>query len=71
MNIPEHLLNKVVCMDALELLKQLPDKSVDLVLTDPPYNLDFLKYDTLTDKTGRKFHHTNNLQWDLNKKNER
>lgn len=30
-------LNKVYCMDALELLKQLPDKSVDLVLTDPPY----------------------------------
>jgi DNA modification methylase len=24
-------LNKVYCMDALELLKQIPDKSVDLV----------------------------------------
>lgn len=30
-------LNKVYCMDALELLKQLPDESVDLVLIDPPY----------------------------------
>jgi len=29
--------NKVYKMDAFELLKQLPDKSVDLVLIDPPY----------------------------------
>jgi len=31
--------NKVYKMDAFELLKQLPDKSVDLVLIDPPYNI--------------------------------
>jgi site-specific DNA-methyltransferase (adenine-specific) len=27
--------------DCLEVLKQLPDKSIDLILTDPPYNIDF------------------------------
>jgi len=32
-------INKVYCMDALEFLKQIPDSSVDLVLTDPPYNI--------------------------------
>lgn len=32
-------LNEIVCIDALELLRALPDKSVDVVLTDPPYNL--------------------------------
>lgn len=31
-------INQVCCGDALDLLKLLPDKSVDLVLTDPPYN---------------------------------
>jgi DNA modification methylase len=31
-------INKIYCMDALEFLKQMPDQSVDLVLTDPPYN---------------------------------
>ena len=31
--------NKVYCMDAFELLKQLPNNSVDLVLTDPPYGI--------------------------------
>lgn len=33
-------LNKVHCVDCLEALKQLPDKCVDLVLTDPPYGND-------------------------------
>ena len=31
--------NKVYCMDCLELMKQMPDKSVDLIITDPPYNI--------------------------------
>ena len=25
--------------DCLELMKELPDESVDLVITDPPYNI--------------------------------
>jgi site-specific DNA-methyltransferase (adenine-specific)/modification methylase len=32
-------LNKIYCMDALEFLKTIPDNSVDLVVTDPPYNV--------------------------------
>lgn len=30
-------LNKIYNADCLELMKQIPDKSIDLVLTDPPY----------------------------------
>jgi len=37
--------NKVYEMDAFELLKQLPDKSVDLVLTDPPYGITACEWD--------------------------
>jgi len=33
------LLNKVHCCDCLELMREMPDKSVDLVLTDPPYGI--------------------------------
>jgi modification methylase len=33
------LVNKVHCVDALELLARLPDNSVDCVVTSPPYNL--------------------------------
>jgi site-specific DNA-methyltransferase (adenine-specific) len=31
--------DKIVCGDTLNLIKNLPDKSVDLVIADPPYNL--------------------------------
>ena len=31
-------LNKIYCGDCLDLMKEMPDKSVDLVLTDPPYS---------------------------------
>lgn len=37
----EQYLNKVTCGDCLPILKSLPDKSIDLVLTDPPYGMSF------------------------------
>lgn len=36
MNIDE-LVNKVHCMDALELLARLPDNSINCIVTSPPY----------------------------------
>jgi len=32
-------LNKIECADNLEYLKKIPDDFVDLVVTDPPYNI--------------------------------
>ena len=32
-----NILNKVICGDAVEVMKQIPDNSIDLVLTSPPY----------------------------------
>ena len=32
--------NSTVCGDAFRALKKIPDKSVDLLIVDPPYNLD-------------------------------
>jgi len=34
--------NKILEGDALKLFKKIPDNSIDLVLTDPPYFLDKL-----------------------------
>jgi len=31
--------DNIYCGDCLELMKEMPDKSVDLVLTDPPYGI--------------------------------
>lgn len=33
----EDMINKVICSDCLEVLRDIPDKSVDLILTDPPF----------------------------------
>ena len=30
-------LNKIYCMDCLDGMREIPDKSIDLVITDPPY----------------------------------
>lgn len=34
-------LNKIIHGDCLEVMRDIPDKSIDLVLTDPPYGIDF------------------------------
>ncbi len=31
--------NKIICGDALEIMKKIPDESLDLIVTSPPYNL--------------------------------
>jgi len=35
----EEYLNKIICGDCLTVMKEMPDSSVDLVVTSPPYNL--------------------------------
>jgi modification methylase len=38
MNELEKFINQVIYGDALEILKQIPDNSIDLGITSPPYN---------------------------------
>ena len=38
-------LNEIIQGDCLEVMKGITDKSVDLVLTDPPYNINKAKWD--------------------------
>ena len=35
MKYPDDFINKIIQGDCLEIMKQMPDKCVDLVLTDP------------------------------------
>lgn len=42
-------LNKIICGDALEELRKLPDESVDLILTDIPYGETGNKWDEKVD----------------------
>lgn len=41
----ETLKNRVICTDAMTLLKSLPSTSVDAVITDPPYGNTDLEFD--------------------------
>jgi len=38
MKYPEDHINKVICGDCLEIMKDIPDKSIDCIITSPPYN---------------------------------
>lgn len=36
---PNSFINQFICGDSIEVMKQIPDETVDLVVTSPPYNL--------------------------------
>lgn len=40
--------NKVICGDCIELMKKMPEKSVDVIVTSPPYNIG-VKYNSHED----------------------
>ena len=39
LKFPKDFLNKIICGDAVDIMKRMPDGAVDLVITSPPYNL--------------------------------
>lgn len=39
MSVLENYLNKIICGDCLEIMRQMPDESIDVIVTSPPYNL--------------------------------
>lgn len=50
--------NKIYCMDCLEGMKQISDETIDLILTDPPYNTG-MSISSSTGKT-RRFNNKHN-----------
>jgi len=48
MKYPDDFINKIICGDCLEVMKEMPDNSVDLVLTDLPYGIGY-DYDLYED----------------------
>jgi DNA modification methylase len=51
--VPEKFVNKIICGDSEKVLKELPENSIDLVFTSPPYNFG-LDYNTAEDGFGWK-----------------
>jgi site-specific DNA-methyltransferase (adenine-specific) len=70
-NLP---LNSIICGDAVETMKTLPDECIDLVITSPPYNLKNSTGNGMKDGRGGKWanarlqqgysHHNDNMPHD-------
>lgn len=43
----DRYLNKITCMDCLDLMKELPDESIDCIITDPPYGTTACEWDSI------------------------
>jgi len=54
----ESIINKVISGDSVKVMKKIPDKSIDLVFADPPYNIG-IKYDNYKDNLAQKDY----LEW--------
>ncbi len=39
MELLTDFINKIICGDTIDIMKQIPDESIDLIVTSPPYNL--------------------------------
>jgi len=42
MNYPDDFIDQVILGDSLEVLKEIPDNSIDTIICDPPYGLAFM-----------------------------
>ena len=45
MVFPDDFINQVICGDCFEVMAQMPENSVDSIVTDPPYGLSFMGKD--------------------------
>jgi site-specific DNA-methyltransferase (adenine-specific) len=48
-NIPHDLINNIILGDCLEIMKRIPDESIDVTFADPPFNLKKI-YNNYNDK---------------------
>jgi len=74
MQFPQDFINRNLCGDAIEIMKQIPDGSVDLAVTSPPYNLKNSSGNGMKDGRGGKWasaalqngysHHDDNMPHD-------
>ena len=63
MSCPEEFLNRFICGDCFEKMRDLPDACVDLVLTDPPYGIDYQSNRRVARPKLPKFENDIDLSW--------
>ena len=60
-------INQIICGDCLEVMKTFPDKSIDLVLTDPPYGINENNEKNASREKLAKTTDFGHYEWDKNK----
>lgn len=53
--LPKNFLNRIIAGDCLDVMRKIPDKSIDLVVTSPPYNLKNSSGNGMKDGRGGKW----------------
>jgi len=48
-NVLDIIQNNITCGDSFEIISRIPNESVDLVLTDPPYGINYKSWDKFID----------------------
>lgn len=56
----EEYINKIICCNAIEELKKLPDNSIATCITDPPYNYEFIGRSWNQEEIARRTERANN-----------
>ncbi len=51
----ENYKNKIICGDCIEIMKTIPQKSIDLIVTSPPYNIKNSSGNGMKDGRGGKW----------------
>ncbi|MFO8701727.1 site-specific DNA-methyltransferase [Legionella pneumophila serogroup 2] len=51
----ENFLNKIICGDTIDIMKKIPEGSIDLIVTSPPYNLKNSSGNGMKDGRGGKW----------------
>jgi len=59
----EKKLNKAYCCDCIKIMKKIPDESIDLILTDPPYGIHYTDGIALHFLKGMKNNNIENIDW--------
>jgi site-specific DNA-methyltransferase (adenine-specific) len=59
----EELKNTIHCADCLTFMKDIPDKSVDLILTDPPYGMNYQSSRKTATPQFKKIENDINIDW--------
>lgn len=56
-------MNRVIQGDCLEVMKDIPDKSVDCIITDPPYGMNYQSSRRTATEKFKKIENDNNIDW--------